>query len=349
MKLGSLREGGRDATLVVVSRDLVRCVPVSGIALSMQAVLDRWDDTMPRLKQVYTELNAGRGRDSIPLEIDRLAAPLPRAYQWLDGSSYASHVSRMRNARGAEIPSDFPEQPMMYQGGSDTMLGARDPILVEREEWRIDFEAEVAIITDDVTMGTHYADTENRIKLLLLANDISLHSLESLERQRGLGLVQGKPSTSFSPVAVTVDELGASWGGGRLSLPIVAHVNDVLLGRPNAGVGMTHDFRRLIAYSAKTRHLSAGTIIGSGTVSSEEPGVGFCSIAEKRAVEIIRGGEAVTPFLRFGDRVRIEMFDLDGNSIFGAIDQEVLEYRLPERRNGGPLRHGELNLPSTQY
>jgi len=329
VKLASLKDGGRDGTLVVVSRDLARAARVTEIAATLQAALDRWDDVAPRLAEVYDRLNDDALPSAIDLDPAALAAPLPRAYQWLDGSAYLSHVERVRKARGAAMPPDAATAPLMYRGGSVPLLGPRDPILVADEGFGIDFEAEVAVIVGDLPMAAPPEAAGSAIRLVMLANDISLRHLIPGEFAKGLGFVHSKPPPAFSPVAATPDEFGAAWNGTRVHLPLLTHVNGALFGRPNAGVDMAFDFSALIAHAAKTRPLGAGTIVGSGTVSNRDARVGFSCIAEKRAIEAIDSGAPKTPFLRFGDRVRIEMVDGDGVSVLGAIEQEVMRYIPP--------------------
>jgi len=333
MKLATLQDTSRDGTLVVVSRGLERAVAVPEIARTLQAALDHWDEVWPALEAVSAELNAGRLSDARPFAPLAAAAPLPRAYQWADGSAYVNHVELVRRARGAAMPPEFWTDPLMYQGASDRMLGAGADIELVDEAWGIDFEGEVAVITADVPMGIDAAAALGRIRLLALVNDVSLRALIPGELAKGFGFLQSKPASSFSPVAVTPDELGDAWRAGRVHLPLVSHLNGQLFGRPDAGVDMTFDFGTLVAHLARTRDLSAGTIVGSGTVSNREDGgpgrparqggVGYSCIAEQRTVETLSGGKPVTPFMRFGDRVRIEMLDAAGRSVFGAIDQVV--------------------------
>ena len=326
MKLATLKEGDRDGTLVVVSRDRARAVRVSEIAATLQDALDRWDDAAPLLTGVYDRLNDDALASVVAVDPAALAAPLPRAYQWLDGSAYLSHVERVRKVRGAAMPPDANAAPLMYRGGSVPLLGPRDPILVADEGFGIDFEAEVAVIVGDLPMAAPPELASRAIRLVMLANDISLRHLIPGEFAKGLGFVHSKPPPAFSPVAVTPDEFGAAWDGTKVHLPLLSHVNDALFGRPNAGIDMTFDFAALIAHAAKTRPLGAGTIIGSGTVSNRDARVGFSCIAEKRAIEAIESGAPKTSFLRFGDRVRIEMVDAGGTSVFGAIEQQVVRY-----------------------
>jgi fumarylacetoacetate (FAA) hydrolase len=323
MKLASLKNG-RDGRLVVVSRDLARAVTVPHIAATLQAALDDWPATEPLLREVAADLEAGRGAAAFAFNPREAAAPLPRAYQWVDGSAYLVHVELVRKARGAEVPASFYDDPLVYQGGSDDFLGPTDDIVVPREDMGIDLEAEVAVIVDDVPMGTPAAAAGRHIKLVMLANDVSLRNLIPAELAKGFGFYVSKPATAFSPVAVTPDELGAAWDGGKLGLPLVSHVRGRLLGRPNAGKDLAFDFPRLIAHLAQTRNLRAGTIVGSGTVANRDHDVvGSSCLAEVRTLETLRHGAPQTPFLRFGDEVSIEMFDADGRSIFGAIRQRV--------------------------
>jgi fumarylacetoacetate (FAA) hydrolase len=328
MKLASLRHG-RDGRLVVVNRDLTCAVAVPGIAATLQRALDDWDELAPELASVYCLLNEGHTAESFPLEVARLAAPLPRAYQWCDGSAYINHAELVRRARGAELPASFRTEPLIYQGGSDDLLGPTDDIALADEAWGIDFEAEVAVILGDVPMGTGPAQAAGHIRLVTLVNDVSLRNLIPAEFAKGFGFFQGKPATAFAPVAVTPEELGPAWDGGKLNLPLLVHWNGRPFGRPNAGTDMTFEFPQLIAHAAKTRRLGAGSILGAGTVSNRDRAAGSACIAEKRALEMIDSGEATTPFMKFGDRVRIEMLDPAGRSIFGAVDQRVVRYTPP--------------------
>jgi fumarylacetoacetate (FAA) hydrolase len=329
VKFATLKTGGRDGKLIVVSRDLKRAVAASEVAASLQAALDDWHSKAPKLAQLSAALNTGRAADAFDFDPNRCASPLPRAYQWADGSAYVNHVELVRKARGAQMPPSFWTDPLMYQGGSDSFLGPCDPILAQSEDWGIDLEAEVAVVTDDVPMGVDPQQAAQRIRLLMLVNDVSLRNLIPNELGKGFGFFQSKPSSAFSPVAVTPDELGQAWDGKRLSLPVIVHINGSQFGEPNAGDDMTFDFPQLIVHAAKTRPLAAGTIVGSGTISNLDRSRGAACIAEKRMLETLDGGKPVTPFLRFGDRVRIEMRDADGNSVFGAIDQEVQRYTPP--------------------
>ncbi len=322
MKLASLRDG-LDGRLAVVSRDLQRVLVVSQLAPNLQRALERWEEISPALREVFEELESGR-ESGEPLDPARLAAPLPRAYQWLDGSAYVNHVELVRKARGAEMPASFWTDPLMYQGGSDVLLGPTDDIEAESEDWGIDFEAEIGVMTGRVPAGASVAQAGDAIRLFVLLNDVSLRNLIPGELAKGFGFLHGKPPTAFSPVAVTADELGDAWDGGRLHRPLAVEWNGEAFGAPDAGVDMTFDFPTLIAHAARTRPLSAGTIIGSGTVSNRDRSKGSCCIAERRMLETLDSGAPKTAFMRFGDRVRIEMCDSRGESIFGAIDQRVV-------------------------
>lgn len=324
MKLASLKSGGRDGTLVVVSRDLTRAVAVRDIALTLQAVLDDWDQTAPLLEEVAEHLEQNAIARHFPFEAASVAAPLPRAYQWVDGSAYVNHVELVRKARGAQMPESFWHDPLVYQGGSDDFLGPSDDIPVANEEFGIDMEAETAVITDDVPMGTSARVAGDHIKLLMLVNDVSLRNLIPAELAKGFGFYQSKPATAFSPVAVTPDELGDAFANGKFHLSLRTTLNGKLFGEPDCGVDMTFDFNQLIEHVTKTRRLGAGTIIGSGTISNYDRSKGSSCIAERRMLEIIEQGKPVTPFLKFGDVVRIEMLDRDGRSIFGAIEQKIV-------------------------
>ena len=335
MKLASLMHG-RDGRLVVVARDLTRATDAFPVVPTLQAALDDWERFAPRLADLAESLEHG-SVPSFRFHEHDCAAPLPRAYQWLDGSAYVNHVELVRKARGAPMPESFWSDPLMYQGGSDSPLGPRRPILARSEDDGIDFEAEIAVVTGDVPMGVGAADALAHIRLVMLANDVSLRNLVGSEMAKGFGFVQSKPPTAYSPVAVTPDELGPAWSGGKLSLPLLCQVNGRPFGHPDAGSDMTFDFGALIAHAARTRPLAAGTIIGSGTVSNRDAdggpgkplaqgGAGYACIAEQRMVETILAGGPATPFLRFGDSVRIEMKDAGGHSIFGAIEQEVLPH-----------------------
>ena len=333
MKLATLRHGGRDGTLVVVSRDLARCQTVGEIARTLQQALDHWDDVAAALALVYDMLNNGHARHAMPFEPRHCHSPLPRAYQWADGSAYLNHVELVRKARGAELPPQFHLDPLMYQGGSDSFAGPCDPVLACDEAWGIDFEAEVAVITGDVPLGAAAEQCGQQIRLLMLVNDVSLRNLIPAELAKGFGFLQSKPASAFSPVAVTPDELGPAWQDAKVHLPLEVRLNGELFGQPNAGADMSFNFAQLVAHLAKTRELEAGSIIGSGTVSNKQGslsgssvangGVGYCCLAELRMYETIETGKPATPFMHFGDRIRIEMRDGNGASIFGAIDQVV--------------------------
>ena len=331
MKLATLKDG-RDGRLVVVSRDLSRQLDASAVTETLQSALDDWSNTKPQLEELATRVET----EGDAFDQSACASPLPRAFQWADGSAYVNHVELVRKARGAEMPESFWTDPLIYQGGSDTFLGPRDDIAMADEAWGIDFEAEVAVITGDVPMGARAADAGRHIQLLMIVNDVSLRGLIPAELGKGFGFFQSKPSSAFSPVAVTPDELGDAWRDNKLHLPLLSNFNDEPFGKPDAGVDMTFDFGQLIAHAAKSRPLSAGTIIGSGTVSNKldggpgkpisDGGVGYSCIAEIRTIETIQSGSPGTPFMKFGDRIRIEMRSADGESIFGAIDQTVVPY-----------------------
>ncbi|MEV3837324.1 fumarylacetoacetate hydrolase family protein [Aeromonas dhakensis] len=323
MKLATLNNGKRDGALVVVSRDLSRAVRVPHLAATLQAALDEWAELAPKLTAVYQQLNDGACADAFPFDETACLSPLPRAYQWADGSAYVNHVELVRKARGAEMPESFWHDPLMYQGGSDSFLPPRGAIPMGSEEWGIDFESEIAVITDDVPMGISPQAAAGHIKLLMLVNDVSLRNLIPGELAKGFGFFQSKPSSSFSPLAITPDELGDDWRDGKVHLPLETHLNGALFGAPDAGVDMTFNFYELIAHAAKTRPLGAGCIIGSGTVSNYDRSRGSSCLAELRMLEIIESGQATTPFLRFGDTVSIAMQDRNGMSLFGTILQRV--------------------------
>ncbi|MEM1433142.1 MAG: fumarylacetoacetate hydrolase family protein [Pseudomonadota bacterium] len=338
MKLASLKHG-RDGRLLVVSRDLARAVEATKIAPTLQAALDGWATAAPALQALSDALNAGTV-ESAPFDPSACAAPLPRAFQWADGSAYVNHVELVRRARGADIPQRFWHEPLLYQGGSDDLLGPRDDIPLGNEDWGLDFESELAVITDDVPAGTSADAAAEHVQLLMLVNDVSLRGLIPGELEKGFGFFQSKPATAFSPVAITPDELGTAWQDARVCLPLITHYNRTLFGRPDAGQDMTFSFADLIAHATRTRNLGAGTIIGSGTVSNKargaktadddygaaisEGGTGYSCLAELRMVETLRTGAPITGFLRAGDHVQIDMFDLQGASIFGAIEQRVV-------------------------
>ena len=337
MKLATLKRGGRDGTLVVVNRALTHCRAVPAIARTLQQALDDWDACEPQLRQVYEALNSGAFADAQAFDPEQCHSPLPRAFQWADGSAYVNHVELVRRARGAELPPEFWTDPLMYQGGSDSFVGPRDPVLALSEDWGIDLEAEVAVVTGDVPMGASVAQCGKAVRLLMLVNDVSLRNLIPAELAKGFGFFQSKPASAFSPVAITPDELGDAWMDARVHRPLTVHLNGALFGQPDAGTDMVFNFAQLIAHAAKTRELCAGSIIGSGTVSNKQGGlqgssiahggVGYCCIAEVRMYETIEGGKPQTPYLRFGDTVRIEMTDAQGQSLFGAIAQTVQPYQ----------------------
>jgi len=349
MKLATLKDGTRDGKLVVVSRDLTRATEAFNIAATLQGALDDWERLAPRLADLTEQLEHG-SVPSFRFHEHECASPLPRAYQWADGSAYVNHVELVRKARGAEMPATFWTDPLMYQGGSDSFLGPREPIGMSDEAWGIDMEGEVAVVTGDVPAGVSADEARKLIRLVMLVNDVSLRGLIAGELAKGFGFFQSKPSSAFSPVAVTPDELGDAWDGAKLHLPLHIDLNGRPFGRAEAGEDMTFDFGRLIAHAAKTRPLCAGSIIGSGTVSNKdadggpgrpvgEGGRGYSCIAELRVIETIRNGSARTPFLRIGDVVRIEMMDGNGRSIFGAIEQKVEKLTLAPRRGEreGPI------------
>lgn len=336
MKLATLKNDSRDGLLVVVNKALTKCVAVPEVAQTMQEALDNWSHVESQLNEVYVALNNGELTSEMPFDPALSESPLPRAYQWADGSAYVNHVELVRKARGAEMPPSFWTDPLMYQGGSDAFIGPYDDIPVVSEEWGIDFEGEVAVVTGDVEMGATAEEAAKSIRLIMLVNDVSLRGLIPNELAKGFGFFQSKPSSVFSPVAVTPDELGDDWDGGKVNLPLLSFYNNEPFGCPNAGVDMTFEFPELIAHAAKSRPLSAGAIIGSGTVSNKqgtdfgtaicEGGVGYSCIAEVRMIETIRDGSPSTSFMKFGDRIKMEMKDADGHSIFGAIDQQVVKY-----------------------
>ena len=323
MKLGSLKEGGRDGTLVVVSRNLQRAVRAGAIAPTLQRALEDWSNAAPRLNALSQALNEDRADDAFDLDDAVLAAPLPRAYEFVDGSAYLPHVERVRRARGAEVPESFYTDPLMYQATSAGFYGPRDPILAASEEWGIDLEAEVVVVTDDVPMGVSAATAARHIQLVGLVNDVSLRNLIPGELAKGFGFLQSKPRSALSPVFATPDELGPAWQGSKLNLPMRTWINGQWFGAAECGVDMQFSFAELVAHAAKTRPLSAGTIIGSGTIANEDTAKGASCLAEQRTVETLRDGKPSTPFLKFGDSVRIEMTDAAGGSLFGAIDQVV--------------------------
>ena len=327
MKLGSLKSGGRDGALIVVSADLARAAPAHDIAPTLQAALDDWDRSAGGLRQRYEDLEAGLAEGAFALRVEDLAAPLPRAYQFLDGSAYLAHVERVRRARGAEMPPSFLADPLMYQAASDGFLPPVGTIPVPSEAYGMDFESEVCVVTDDVPMGVTADEAAGHVRLICLVNDVSLRNLIPAELAKGFGFLQSKPRSALSPVMVTPDELGEAWRDGRLHLPLVTWLDGELFGAPEAGVDMQFSFHELIAHAALTRPLAAGTIIGSGTVANQDESRGASCMAEKRMLEIIRDGAATTPFLSYGARVRIEMLDREGRNIFGSIEHVYEPYR----------------------
>lgn len=337
MKLATLNTG-RDGTLILVSQDLTRAAPATDIANTLQQAIENWATVAPKLEERYAALNAGTAKEAFTLDMTALHSPLPRSYHWADGSAYLNHVQLVRQARNAEMPETFWTDPLMYQGGGDCFLAPTEDIEAVSEDHGIDFEGEIAVITDDVPMAVTPEQAADHIKLIMLVNDVSLRALIPGELAKGFGFFQAKPASSFSPVCVTPDELGDAWKDGRVHRPLTVHLNGEKFGEPDAGPDMIFGFPELIAHAAKTRYLGAGAIIGSGTVSNPDAnggpgkpiadgGVGYSCLAEVRMVETIQHGAAKTPFMRFGDRVRIEMFDSNGASIFGAIDQQVKQYR----------------------
>ena len=326
MKLATYKDGSRDGQLVVVSRDLGLAHYATGIASHLQQVLDDWNFLAPQLQDLYDLLNAGKARHAFPFDPRQCMAPLPRAYQWADGSAYINHVELVRKARGAEVPASFYTDPLMYQGGSDDFLGPCDDVVVPSEAMGIDFEAEIAVVTGDVRMGASPEQALEGVRLVMLANDVSLRNLIPGELAKGFGFFQSKPATAFSPVALTPDELGAAWQGGRVHLALHSTWNGRKVGMCDAGPEMTFHFGQLIAHIAKTRNVRAGSIVGSGTVSNKDWSKGYSCIAEKRCIETIEDGRPSTEFMKYGDTIRIEMKGRDGQSLFGAIDQQIVSH-----------------------
>mgnify|MGYP002144349438 FL=1 len=331
MKLATYKDGSRDGQLVVVSRDLAQAHFANGIASRLQQVLDDWNFLSPQLQDLYETLNHGKARHAFPFDPRQCLAPLPRAYQWADGSAYLNHVELVRQARGAEVPKSFYDDPLMYQGGSDDFLGPCEPVVCPSEAFGIDFEAEVAVVTGDVRMGATAAQALEGVRLLMLVNDVSLRNLIPDELAKGFGFFQSKPATAFSPVAVTPDELGEAWQGGRVHLTLQSTWNGRKVGMCEAGPEMTFHFGQLIAHICRTRNVRAGSIVGSGTVSNKGVEIkgrtewpkGYSCIAEKRAIETIQDGKPSTEFMKYGDTIRIEMKGKDGQTVFGAIDQKI--------------------------
>jgi len=324
MKLASLKTGGRDGSLIVVSRNLEQFVSAGDISPTLQIALDNWQQTAPRLNARYEELNKGTCSDIQPMDAKALAAPLPRAFEFVDGSAYLPHVDRVRKARGAEVPESFYVDPLMYQATSAGFLGPCDPVPVVSEDYGIDFESEIIVVTDDVPMAVTAEKAEAHIQLVGLINDVSLRNLIPGELAKGFGFLQSKPRSALSPVLVTPDELGEKWQGSKLSLPLHSTLNGEFFGKPEAGVDMQFNFAQLVAHAARTRPLTAGTIVGSGTIANEDTAKGASCLAEIRMLEIIADGKPSTPFMKFGDTIRIEMFDPQGESIFGAIEQKIV-------------------------
>jgi len=344
MKLASLKGPSRDGTLVVVDRALGRAVRVGAIAPTLQQALERWNEVHDRLREVSASLEGGHERHAFDfresLARNEVAAPLPRAYEWLDGSAYLTHVERVRRARNDKVPESFYSDPLMYQGGAGAMLGPRDPIRVLSEDWGVDLEGEVAAITGDVPMGARPAEAARHIRLLTLVNDVSFRRLIPAELAKGFGFVNGKGANALAAVAITPDELGPHWKDGKVHLPLHCEVNGSRLGDPNGGVDATFSLPELIAHAAKTRELGAGTLVGTGTISNQDRATGFACLMEARLVEQVEQGEAKTAFLRFGDTVKIEMRDPEGASPFGAIEQRVEPY------SSAPSGEGQRNAPS---
>lgn len=325
MKLASYKNG-RDGLLMVVSKDLTKCVEAGSIAKTMQDALDNWQECAPKLKELSNKLDAGQVDGAQAFDQKKCASPLPRAYQIADGSAYLNHVELVRKARGAEMPKSFLTDPLMYQAVSDTIIPPHDPIPIADESFGIDFEAEVGVIVDDTPMGVSADEAKKHIKLVMIMNDVSLRGLIPSELGKGFGFFNSKPPSAFAPVAVTPDELGDKWDGGKINLPLISTYNGKEFGRPNAGLDMNFDLAQLVAHAAKTRPLGAGAIVASGTVSNKDASTGFSCIAEIRMIEKIETGEFKTPFMSFGDTIKIEMLDEEGASIFGSIEQEVVKY-----------------------
>ncbi len=327
MKLGSLKQGGRDGTLIVVSRDLAHAVKAGDIASTLQAALDDWSNAAPRLNALSEQLNDGKAAGAFALQMGALASPLPRAYEFVDGSAYLPHVERVRRARGAEVPASFYTDPLMYQATSAGFLGPRDPVLVSSEDFGIDLEAEVVVITDDVPMAVTSAQASDHIQLIGLINDVSLRGLIPGELAKGFGFLQSKPRSALSPVLVTPDELGDAWQDDKLHLPMRTWLNERWFGAAECGLDMQFSFAELVAHVARTRPLTAGTIVGSGTIANQDTSKGASCLAEQRTVETLRDGKPSTPFLKFGDRLKIDITDAAGASIFGSIEQHIEPYQ----------------------
>ncbi|MET3106193.1 fumarylacetoacetate (FAA) hydrolase [Oxalobacteraceae bacterium GrIS 2.11] len=326
MKLATLKDGSRDGQLTIVSRDLKTAVIATNIAPTMQDLLDSWDFMQPQCEDLYVQLNQGRAAYSFDFDPTKCMAPLPRAYQFVDASAYLSYVDLMCQARGTEMPELFHSEPLLHQAASDDFVGACDPVLIGDEAWGIDFESEIAIVTGDLAMGSRPDQLREQVRLVMLANDITLRELIPNDMIKGFGFFQSKPTSSFSPVAVTPDELGEAWSKGKLHLPLRSSVNGKLLAQPDAGVDMTFSFPQLLAQMVKTRHVRAGTIVGSGTVFNKDINKGCSSLYGMRALESVAGKEVTTSYLHFGDIVKIEMLDKNGKSIFGAIEQQIEQF-----------------------
>lgn len=324
MKLATRRNHTRDGELLVVSKDNTQAVVVGDLAPTLQSLMDNWAEKAPGITAIYDALNAGERSDAIAVDAEALESPFPRAYAWIDGSAYINHIVLVRKARGAEPPATLKTDPLVYQGGSDTFLGPREDIPLADPSWGCDFEAEIAVVMDDTPQGVKAHEVEQYIRLVMLCNDVSLRNLIPGELAKGFGFFTSKPSSAFSPFALSPDELGEAWQGGRLHLPLITHLNGEKFGDPDAGPEMHFSFHDIIAHVCKTRSLSAGTIVGSGTISNEDRSRGSSCLAEKRMIEKIDTGEFTTPFLAHGDRVRIEMFNAAGESLFGHIEQTVV-------------------------
>tara|TARA_A100001035_G_scaffold189269_1_gene151066 strand:- start:121 stop:1101 length:981 start_codon:yes stop_codon:yes gene_type:complete len=323
MKLGSISDNSRDGCPVLVDRGLRYMIPVNNVINNWQLAIENWSEVSPKLEKIYEKLDKGLAEGASAYDRSKLAAPFPRAYQWLDGSAYVTHVELLRKARGVELPANFWLDPLMYQGGSDHFLGPCEPIKIKDINWGVDFEGELAVVVDDVPLGISENKAEQHIKLIMLVNDISLRNLIPDELNKGFGFVHGKPPSAFGPLAITPDTIGQSWKDGKVHLPLLIKLNGKKVGFVNAGVDMTFSFPELVAHAAKTRRLRAGTIIGSGTISNSDQQHGYSCIAEIRMIETINEGAPHTPFLQYGDKITMEMLASDGQSIFGSLEQTV--------------------------
>ena len=323
MKLGSISDNSRDGCPVLVDRGLRYMIPVNNVINNWQLAIENWSVVSPKLEKIYEKLDKGLAEGASPYDRSKLSAPFPRAYQWLDGSAYVTHVELLRKARGVELPANFWLDPLMYQGGSDHFLGPCEPIKIKDIDWGVDFEGELAVVVDDVPLGISENKAAQHIKLIMLVNDISLRNLIPDELNKGFGFVHGKPPSAFGPLAITPDTIGQSWKDGKVHLPLLIKLNGKKVGFANAGVDMTFSFPELVAHAAKTRRLRAGTIIGSGTISNSDQQHGYSCIAEIRMIEIINEGAPHTPFLQYGDKITMEMLASDGQSIFGSLEQTV--------------------------